>query len=177
MQLFHGTKANITGGKILPGKDHGYSNWKRAGEEYGEPSENSAYASHDEDVAWTFARIAKQEGRGRVYSVAPHPEMRKGAFHDDIGEYIAPHFTVTSSRDIMPGRQGTLPLNWSQFAKEGSDDSHRWRLNHPLNEDVAYGLPGSKRGYTPRLGDNPLPDSLNWNSRHSQQDETIPGIG
>ena len=44
---------------------------------------------------------------------------------------IAPEFKVEEQIDVKPGHQGTLPINWNQFAKYGGSDGY---ANHPSPE-------------------------------------------
>lgn len=139
--LFHGTAAPIkTGEKILPAtKGGGPSNWTDTGGERGQRSDEHAFATNQEKHAWYFAQTAAYNGDGhygnrpRVYTVAPHRQMKPGAFHEELGEFIAPSFKVTGRQDIMPGQQGTLaghgdePFNWTPF-----HSTHQpGQANHP----------------------------------------------
>lgn len=128
--LFHGTAAPLkTGDKILPSNAGGAaSNWTDTGGHRGQRSDEHAFATTAEHHAWYFAQTAAHNGDGyygerpRVYTVAPHKDMRPG-IHTELDEYIAPHFKVRERIDIQPGQQGTLngngpePFNWTPFHK------------------------------------------------------------
>jgi hypothetical protein len=167
--FFHGTASNISDA-VRPGVQVGRSIWGRTGASQGQASEEHAFATSDEDEAWEFAKVAHQiqhskhevlgDGpapeRARVYTVAPHPEMRPGVHHPihpkhdesfgELHEYVAPEFKVTGRLDIAPGHQGTFPtINWRQFAHHDLSGDP----NHPTPEEVAGGmrfLIGSPRG-------------------------------
>lgn len=170
MRLFHGTFHNLSGA-VRPGDDVGHSNHGDTGSEDGQPSRKFAFATGSEEHAWKYAS-KWATGRSRVYEVSAPPSAEKGVYHEVNNEYRAPEFPIKKQIDIMPGRQGTIPINWHQFAPHKYPDD----VNHPSPASVAYGPPGAKRGYTPRLGDSPAPDSMNWNSDFSRQKDTIPGL-
>src|SRR5213080_4011882 len=121
--FFHGTTNDIVGGVVLPGKAVGHSNYGDTGSFAGQPSREHAFATSNEHVAWEFAHDVHEHqtseyhsglrsdtpDRARVYTVAPHPEMKPGHYHDQFQEYIAPQYNVTGRIDIKPGQQGTFP--------------------------------------------------------------------
>lgn len=152
--FFHGTASHISDA-VRPGVQVGRSIWGRTGESAGQPSEEHAFATEDEDEAWKFAETAHQieygrngyAGRARVYTVAPHPEMRPGVHHpkhpahsEDLGElheWVAPEYKITGRHDIQPGHQGTFPtINWRQFAHQDISGDP----NHPTPDEVAEGM-------------------------------------
>ena len=160
--FFHGTVHDIgIGGRILPARESGKSNYKGTMGYAGQRSDRHAYATEDESEAWEFAnrkvdrsteQALRQEQRppasqrARVYEVAAHPMMRKGVYHPEhplhrtdvnsVQEWIAPHYKVTAVHDIMPGRQGTFPtINWNQFSSAVSFSD----ANHPTDEEVEHG--------------------------------------
>jgi hypothetical protein len=146
--FFHGTASHISDA-VRPGVQVGKTVWGRTGESHGQPSEEHAFATSDETEAWTFAKYAggaDKDGRARVYTVAPHPDMKVGVHHpahadysEDMGdmrEYVAPEFKVTGRHDIAPGHQGTFPtINWHQFAHADIVGDP----NHPTPEEAAHG--------------------------------------
>ena len=160
MNLYHGTDADIpVGGKVLPGNQVGKSNFPGVNRtergQFGQQEvvnastrEGTGYTGFGSDGgAWHFALTSagKHGGRAKVYEVAPHPEQQVGRYHPDhpnysgydYGEYKAPHFEVLRESNIMPGRQGTLPINWRQFStsKNQSLDT----VNHPTEDQVVWG--------------------------------------
>lgn len=150
-QFFHGTSHDIVGGRILPAIQHDFTVWGATGNVLGQPSHDHAFATSDEDTAWTFAKGAQahhqiwdendpnRNNRPRVYSVHPHPEMRPGTY-EQFHEYIAPHYDVKDRIDIMPGQQGTFPtLNWNQFRDKANWDSDQHDFNHPTDTEITYG--------------------------------------
>jgi hypothetical protein len=172
-QFFHGTAREISDA-VRPGAQVGFSVWKDMGASEGQPSSQHAFATTDEDEAWSFAHAAHSVGmsnhlisgwpepdRARVYSVAPHPDMKLGIHHPEhpmhsgtsgeLHEYIAPEFKVTDRHDIEPGRQGTFPsINWKDFSHPDISGDP----NHPSPTEVAQGmrfLRGSKMGVRQRL--------------------------
>lgn len=146
--FFHGTASHITDA-VRPGLQVGKTVWGRTGESHGQPSEEHAFATSHEDEAWSFAKFAggaDKTRRARVYTVAPHPDMRVGVHHpehaeysEDLGEiheYVAPEFKVTGRHDIAPGDQGTFPsINWHQFAHADVNGDP----NHPTPHQVEHG--------------------------------------
>jgi hypothetical protein len=149
--FFHGTTNDIVGGVVRPGQEVGHSNFGETGSWAGQPSKAHAFATTSEDVAWHFAhdvndyqtedyytgRKADMPDRARVYTVAPHPEMKRGHYHDQFQEYVAPHYNVTGRIDIKPGHQGTFPtINWRQFQRYATEGD----VNHPSPEQVAHGM-------------------------------------
>lgn len=148
--LFHGTSHPIQGDAILPGRDIGHSHWNDAGEYLGEPSDQHAWASKRESLAWGYAvhssaannQRADPDYRARVHEVLPNHDMREGQTHseEETGhvEYRAPYFATTGVvHDIMPGRQGTFPhINWQQFQDPkhwpSTDPDYPEDANHPL---------------------------------------------
>jgi hypothetical protein len=147
--FFHGTASHISDA-VRPGAQVGKTIWGRTGESHGQASEEHAFATSDEDEAWRFARYAggaDKSTRARVYTVAPHPDMKVGVHHPghagysadlgEIHEYVAPEFKVTGRHDIAPGHQGTFPnINWHQF----SHPDIAGDPNHPtLDETTGHG--------------------------------------
>lgn len=146
--FFHGTASHISDA-VRPGAQVGKTVWGRTGESHGQPSEEHAFATSHEDEAWNFARFAggaDKSRRARVYTVAPHPDMKVGVHHPEhaeyspdlggIHEYVAPEFKVTGRHDIAPGHQGTFPnINWHQFAHADIFGDP----NHPTSEQVEEG--------------------------------------
>jgi hypothetical protein len=172
-QFFHGTAREISDA-VRPGAQVGHTVWENMVQENGQPSNQHAYATTDEDEAWDFAshageiersryRLGQQEhppARARVYTVAPHPDMKPGIHHPahplhdestgELHEYIAPEFKVTGHHDIAPGQQGTFPsINWHDFSHPDISGDP----NHPSNTEVAQGmrfLRGSEMGVRQR---------------------------
>ena len=109
------------------------------------------HAHTDDDAehyAWSMAnRNHIGTDRPRVLTVAPSHDMEPGDYHWDsptnedrrqvtesfksdnhIPEYRSPTgFRVTGVHDTMPGRQGTLPINWAQF----HSNRNTVEANHP----------------------------------------------
>lgn len=152
--LYHGTHREIEGEHILPAAqtNHGTINFQGLSES------DKAYATDQEDVAWQLADTAnsltnRHEARTRVHSVEPNKDMTLGVNHpnnpgfsgENLGEWTAPKFKVKDRIDIMPGRQGTLPVNWNQFRNRALRP-RPWggELNHPDDEDIEYGHYGTK---------------------------------
>ncbi len=153
---FHGTSADLhPGDRVLPrnrlqGVD---TNWGGMRTVEGKSVDSMAFSTTDESTAWKFANHAADVnpgGRTSVARVNPHPEQRKGIFHEDHigpggipGETVAPHFDVADRIDVRPGQQGTFPLNWNQFAKKGKTTIEDG-FNHPTDENIESGHPGGK---------------------------------
>lgn len=148
-EFFHGTSYDIPGGRVLPGSITGNSVWGDTGRDRGQPARDHAFATSDEQTAWTFADNARtaddlhgrtrtlRAGRARVYRVKPNKEMTAGV-HTNFHEWIAPHFDIEDTIDIKPGQQGTFSqLNWNQF---GHRDMSPWDdANHPTDKDIEQG--------------------------------------
>jgi len=178
-RLYHGTRADISPWEgVRPGRSVGYSTHGTTGAEYGQASHDYAFATPSEEHAWRYADNADGSGRTRIYEVHANPYMKRGAFHDINQEWRADFFPIRRSIDIRPGRQGTLPLNWSQFhtpelAARGiaPDD-----LDHPSPAAVAYGHSEARRAGTTRLGDLPDTRVTHWSSFFAHQDDELPGM-
>jgi hypothetical protein len=80
--------------------------------------------------------------RTRVYTVAPHPEMKRGVYHGMYKEHVAPSFNVEDRIDTMPGHQGTFPsINWKQFEQFVPNPEGIPRdVNHPTPHQVEHGM-------------------------------------
>jgi hypothetical protein len=150
-QFFHGSDREIKGTHILPAekiKEEGnYPGMHTAG---GRPVGAQAFATTNENVAWNFAGHGR--GRQRVYQVSDdtgtrdlglynveHPD-HYGSGRSDLAEHIANQWKIEKRLDIMPGHQGTFPINWAQF-KPGM---HWGDVNHPKPQDVEQGHEGSR---------------------------------
>lgn len=140
-QFFHGTRAALEAGDTLvphnrvPGGG-GRPNY----EAFADHSRDRVFmAENDEAYAWTWAGMAGMalRGKGRrsaVLEVDPdHRTVQRG-----VAETTARSARVLKRHDIMPGKQGTFPLNWNQFAKEPARlDADVY--NHPNDEQIAKG--------------------------------------
>lgn len=164
-QLYHGSGQDIT--KVLPNKEHGVVSFVGAGKGTEQDASEHAFATSNEHDAWYFAQRAHSSFtqrdetgapvRPRVYTVEKHPDTelgirnaehpqgpppsRFGLNNVDKEEYRAPHFNVTGRIDIMPGRQGTFPINWNQFGKSNFNGPYaHGDLNHPdsLEEELGH---------------------------------------
>lgn len=186
-EFFHGTAYNIPVGQhVLPANKSGRSIWGSQGHA-GQRSDEHAFATTNEDTAWTFANHAKTLGAGRfdagyadhpvgrahVLTVAPNPMMRPGVYNEshpdynpesgNLHEYVAPRFRVTGRKDIMPGRQGTFPnLNWNQFSHP--DMNKVADANHPRDEDI-------QGGHTPAYATRSYRDEVNFHTSPKDQEE------
>lgn len=146
--LYHGTVHDVTDNRILPAN--------LAGKEInhqGLSNPRVAYATENENTAWTMGHLAGQRRGGvvprtRVYSLAPNPRMRVGVYHpdhpdngmnEDLQEWVAPHFDVETEINTKPGHQGTLNLNWNQFAVDHGRYHFGDPFNHPNDEEVEHG--------------------------------------
>jgi len=163
--LYHGTSHPIEGNHIIPGADIGHSGWgDTGGDLHDEASEDHAWATPSEKVAWGYALFSSTQHddwrsagkdpamRPRVHEVAPNAHMSEGKTWTiaDHGhqEFKAPSFEKTGTvHDIMPGRQGTFPnINWAQFHRDpgsatrvfGMDEEHLMEdPNHPAHPPMA----------------------------------------
>lgn len=151
--FYHGTGVSLKPGeKVLPADVHGM------GAHYGHlGSSGHAYATTDEQTAWQFAANAEENTgkRGRVYDLKSNSKAQIGPFNkkhsdywqgdkENLDEHIAPSWTVKGQHDIMPGRQGTIPINWRQFQDQKSQSNTKVNVNHPTPGDVLYGHKGSQ---------------------------------
>lgn len=135
--LYHGTSSfePKVGDKILPPKKSGApSYWGHLDNDigYGQSVTKHAFAAPEEISAWQFAKQRAVENshiRPAVYAVRPLGDIEPGAEGDHEVRSKA-GFEVTGRHDIMPGHQGTLPLNWAQHVMPGN----AFRANHPAND-------------------------------------------
>lgn len=156
--LFHGTHHELRGDTILPSSKSGHGiNWS------GMSNPSVAYATENEDTAWSLAQSTHENnrayspekaGRTRVHSLEPNDTMRVGLYHPDhpghadhtdenLAEWISPHgFKVKETHDIRPDHQGTLNLNWTQFSKN-PNHGYGDPFNHPSDSDIEYGHRGA----------------------------------
>jgi len=144
--FYHGSASTVpVGGTMLPAAklEPRYQNWhlKNAGDSLSR--DHVSMNKGDEHTAWRFADYASERtgDRAAVYEVQPssdvkmglhnseHPEYRPGI--GDFQEHISSTAKVLKRHDIMPGHQGTFPLNWKQFAADPEAE-----VNHPSNENV-----------------------------------------
>lgn len=151
--LYHGTHHNIEGDTVLPASRTSHKTMNFAGLSY----DSHAFATENEGTAWTMGGVARSKamekggandfgGRVRVHSLEPHPEMEVGRYHPDheyfrgenLSEHIAPEFKIKDTIDIKEGHQGTLPINWNQFAKERSPN-YEDDYNHPTDNLIEHG--------------------------------------
>jgi hypothetical protein len=153
--FYHGTSANIpVGSKIVPGKTIGTDYSKDEKSIRRQKTSDLVFTTQNENVAWDYAHAAAlaSGGRAKVYGVNPSPNAQPGLFNsmhknfrgsnrEDLAEYASSSATVHTQHDIMPGRQGTLPINWHQF---GGDTPYGvMNVNHPTPGEVEHGHPGS----------------------------------
>jgi hypothetical protein len=157
--FFHGTSYDIAGGVVRPGREVGVEGYGNTGSGDGQASRDHAFATTDERVAWDFARQSgtpmgiHSDRRTRVYTVAPHPEMKPGAYHGMYNEYVAPSFNVEDRIDTKPGYQGTFPsINWKQFEQFVPNPEGIPRdVNHPTPHQVEHGMTASRPERMARL--------------------------
>lgn len=171
---FHGTFRDV-GDRVEAAASTGVgANFKHVRQD-----DTVAYATEKEKTAWDFAALAQHRhaekhsqvpARTRVYELEHHPDQRIGEFHPDhpefdkhtenLHEWVAPHFDVKNRIDIRPGYQGTFPeVNWNEHRKRpraSKSNPATWddRINHPNDEDVEHGHPGSdlNQEYLTNLG-------------------------
>lgn len=185
--FFHGTASHISDA-VRPGAQVGKTVWGRTGESHGQPSEEHAFATSDEDEAWKFARYAggaDKSRRARVYTVAPHPDMKVGVHHPEhaeyspdlgeIHEYVAPEFKVTGRHDIAPGHQGTFPtINWHQFSHPDIVGDP----NHPTQQETEEGqgfYPGTFHAEAAKVDKKLASLKLNRNQVSANQMDLLTG--
>lgn len=135
-QFYHGTRAPLSPGAILrPHNELSNTRGKPNFADFKDHSRGKVFMTDDEDLAWGYASMGdlRPKGRTSVLRVTPSPDYREGP-----AETTAKSAKVDDRIDIMPGRQGTLPVNWNQFGKK-PDGSYGDPLNHPSNLAVEHG--------------------------------------
>ena len=143
-RLFHGTSADLKpGDTVRPGRE-------LDGRMTVEKGDNAVvYAGTHQDIAQSFASMAADVhgGRARILELHPHAAMGHTSFWGKgMGVYAGQSFKVKGVEDILPPegkggwRQGTLPINWRQYAPAGTGDE----INHPPTEYPSKPQPPDK---------------------------------
>lgn len=134
--LFHGTRHDLEGDTLLPGKRMGATQ-SDTNRRWGQSSREVVSATQREHHAWNLAAYQAGDpgaGRPRVHELEPHPEARIGVEHQDHPEFkrawaedqyrkppdhaevVAPSFRVKETHFMPPGAQGALiGTDWNKL--------------------------------------------------------------
>lgn len=150
-QFYHGTRhPTLDAGDTLlphdklPGNTPNYADFRKH-------SAGKVFMATGEQAAWSWSTSGDlhENGRSAVLKVNPGDGLREGP-----AENTANTAKVTERHDIMPGRQGTLPINWNQFSKHARHLGDA--VNHPSDKEIEHGHTPSGLSLE-TLPDVPLP--------------------